>query len=70
MTVNLRFYGGKLMNKECEGCAAINKCNVAVQPGSVMCQMYRLQSGQTKAELQECRNEHVKRCPHCGKLLN
>lgn len=57
------------MNKECEYCAAISKCNVAVQPGSIMCQVYRLQSGKTKEDLNKRREGHAARCPHCGKEL-
>lgn len=40
------------MYKECEGCKSANICSTAIQPGSIMCQMNRLKSGQTKAELE------------------
>lgn len=40
------------MYKECACCKAANMCLMAVEPGSVMCQMNRLRSGQTKAELE------------------
>ena len=56
------------MNKECVGCAAIERCNVAVQPRSVMCQMYRLQSGQTKAE-KERAGEVGKKSPEAMKRI-
>lgn len=52
------------MNKECIGCKSANICNTAVQYGSVMCQMNRLISGQTKAELMEAQGETTKYCPH------
>lgn len=59
------------MYKECEGCKSSNICSTAVQPRSVMCQMNRLRSGQTKAELErEKKMEPMRCCPYCGKLLN
>ena len=59
------------MYEECKCCKSANICNTAVQPGSVMCQMNRLRSGQTKTELeQEKKRESMRCCPHCGKLLN
>lgn len=46
------------MYKECQGCNSANVCSTAVQPGSVMCQMNRLRSGQTKAELEREKKEN------------
>lgn len=59
------------MYKECEGCKADNICLTAVQPRSVMCQMNRIRSGQTKAELKQDKQKDVmRRCPHCGMPIN
>lgn len=58
------------MYKECIGCKSANICSTAVQPGSVMCQMNRLRSGQTKAEMErETQRESRRCCPYCGKLM-
>lgn len=59
------------MYKECEGCKSASACSTAVEPGSVICQMNRLRSGQTKAELEQDNQKDVtRRCPHCGMPLN
>ena len=59
------------MYKECRGCKSANICSTAVQPGSVMCQMNRLRSGQTKVELErDNQQDEMRRCPHCGMPLN
>ena len=58
------------MENECKGCKSITVCNTVVQYGSVMCQMNRLRSGQTKAELMVAQERTTKTCPHCGRLIN
>lgn len=58
------------MENECKDCKAMNICNTAVQYGSVMCQMNRLKSGQTKAELMTMQERVTKYCPHCGRPIN
>ena len=58
------------MEKECKGCKAMKICNTAVQYGSAMCQINRLKSGQTKAELMEMQGGATKYCPHCGRPIN
>lgn len=40
------------MYQECKVCKSSNICSTAVQPGSIMCQMNKLLSGQTKEELE------------------
>lgn len=55
------------MDKRCEGCATLKDCPTIYEYGSVMCLMKRMQSGQTKGELENTRNSH---CPHCGMPLN
>lgn len=59
-----------MMYKECEGCRSANKCSTAVQPGSVMCQMYRMQNGQAKTDLEIRKHQKGQRCPHCGRLID
>lgn len=59
-----------MMYKECEGCRSVNECSTAVQPGSIMCQIKRMQNGQTKADLEIQKYSRGQRCPHCGRLLN
>ena len=59
------------MYKECEGCKSANICSTAVQPGSVMCQVNRMKSGQTKAEYRQANQIDGKRCcPYCGRPIN
>ena len=43
------------MNRECECCPAMEGCNIAIQPGSAMCTIRKMQSGKTKGdESKEC----------------
>ena len=57
------------MEKECKGCKSMNICNTAVQYGSVMCQMNRLHSGQTKEELLTAQEGATRYCPYCGRPI-
>ena len=55
----------------CNGCAAKHKCSTAVAYGSVICTRNRLNSGQTKSELDSVRKqESLRYCPHCGKKID
>lgn len=43
------------MNRECECCPAMEGCNIAIQPGSAMCTIRKMQGGKTKGnESKEC----------------
>lgn len=53
------------MYKECKGCKVKNICSIAVEPGSVICQLYKLSSGQTKAEEErDKKREQMSLCSH------
>ena len=44
------------MDNKCNGCAAAVNCPTACEPGSIMCMVKRLQSGQAKADQQRKMN--------------
>lgn len=53
----------------CNGCNAMSKCSTAVEYGSVVCVINRMQSGQVKSELPQNHEQH-RFCPHCGRPIN
>ena len=58
------------MNNYCYNCAARNKCNAAVEYGSVICVLNRMQSGQSKASfIGEQKETKPTYCAYCGKPL-
>lgn len=49
---------------ECNRCKAAAKCSAACQPGSVVCMVNRLRSGQTKADALGLKPPRY--CAYCG----
>lgn len=56
---------GQVKYEECNRCPVRNGCNIAVEPGSVMCSMNRFRSGATHGDTETSRRV----CPHCGKPI-
>lgn len=55
----------KDLYERCRRCCVKNKCNVAIQPGSVICNMNRLNSEMTHGD-----EDDKRRCPHCGRVID
>lgn len=59
---------GMVSEEKCNRCPARNRCNIACEPGSIMCSMNRIQSGKMHGdETQEAARQY---CPHCGMPIN
>ena len=53
----------------CVNCAARHKCGAAVEYGSIMCTINRMQSGQTKGDFVSPKRSEPLYCQYCGKSL-
>ena len=54
--------------ENCYTCKAKTVCSAAVQPGSIMCMMYRMRLGGTHAD-EEPYRQPGRFCQYCGKPL-
>lgn len=54
------------MFQQCRSCCARDICPAEAMPGSIMCMMKRMQSGQTHGD--EVRRQ--RRCPYCGRIID